>query len=94
MPARLGKSSAINRVIQELKDSDDVFVMTDAEATLEDGALHDGRWMKDPSIGAVCGTLSEQTEDSAYRGWYRWFRTGNLGLILLRSLKAQSQLIA
>jgi len=77
MPARLGKSSAINRVIQELKDSDDVFVMTDAEATLEDGALRRvGRWMKDPSIGAVCGTLSEQTEDSAYRGWYRWFRTG------------------
>ena len=77
MQARLGKSSAINRVIQELKVSDDVFVMTDAEATLEDGALRRvGRWMKDPSIGAVCGTLSEQTEDSTYRGWYRWFRTG------------------
>ena len=77
MPARLGKSAAINRVIQELKDSDDVFVMTDAEATLEDGALRRiGRWMKDSSIGAVCGTLSEKTEDSTYRSWYRWFRTG------------------
>ena len=77
MNARLGKSAAINRVIQELKDSDDVFVMTDAEATLEDGALRRiGRWMKDSSIGAVCGTMSEQTEDTIYRGWYRWFRTG------------------
>ena len=41
MPARLGKSSAINRVIQELKDSDDVFVMTDAEPI--------GRWSLTPS---------------------------------------------
>ncbi len=77
MPVRLGKSAAINRVIQELKESDEVFVMTDAEATLEDGALRRiGRWMKDPSIGAVCGALSEQIEDTTYRGWYRWFRTG------------------
>ena len=49
MPARLGKSAAINRAMQELRDGDDVFVMTDAEATLEDGALRRiGRWMKDP----------------------------------------------
>ncbi|MEC8926758.1 MAG: glycosyltransferase, partial [Candidatus Thermoplasmatota archaeon] len=77
MPARLGKSAAINRAMQELIESDDVFVMTDAEATLEDGALRRiGRWMKDPSIGAVCGTLTDTTEDSTYRGWYRWFRSG------------------
>ena len=77
MPARLGKSPAINRAMQELTDSDDVFVMTDAEAMLEDGALRRiGRWMKDPSIGAVCGTLSDSSEDTTYRGWYRWFRSG------------------
>ena len=77
MPARLGKSAAINRAMQELTESDEIFVMTDAEATLEEGALRRiGRWMKDPSIGAVCGTLADTTEDSTYRGWYRWFRSG------------------
>ena len=76
MPARLGKSAAINRAIQELRDTDDVFVMTDAEATLEEGALRRvGRWMKDPSIGAVCGCINE-TVKSSYRGWYQWFRSG------------------
>ena len=77
MPARLGKSAAINRAMQELTEFDEVFVMTDAEATLEGGALRRiGRWMKDPSIGAVCGTLADSTEDTTYRGWYRWFRSG------------------
>ena len=77
MPARLGKSAAINRAMQELTESDEIFVMTDAEATLEEGALRRiGRWMKDPSIGAVCGTLADSTEDTTYRGWYRWFRSG------------------
>ena len=77
MPARLGKSPAINRAMQELTESDDVFVITDAEAMLEDGALRRiGRWMKDPSIGAVCGTLTDSSEDTTYRGWYRWFRAG------------------
>jgi len=76
MPARLGKSAAMNRAMQELRDSDDVFVMTDAEATLEEGAFRRiGRWMKDPSIGAVCGCINE-TDSTAYRGWYRWFRAG------------------
>ena len=76
MPARLGKSAAINRAMQELRDGDDVFVMTDAEATLEDGALRRiGRWMKDSSIGAVCGCINE-SDQSTYRGWYRWFRSG------------------
>ena len=76
MPARLGKSAAINRAMQELQATDDVFVMTDAEVKLEDGALRRiGRWMKDPSIGAVCGCISD-TEDTAYRGWYQWFRAG------------------
>jgi len=77
MSARLGKSPAINRAMQELSESDDVFVMTDAEATLGDGALRRiGRWMKDPSIGAVCGTLDDTADDTTYRGWYRWFRAG------------------
>ncbi len=76
MPARLGKSAAMNRAMQELEESDDVFIMTDAEATLEDGALRRiGRWMKDPSIGAVCGCISE-TDNTTYRKWYRWFRSG------------------
>ena len=76
MPARLGKSAAMKRAMQELRDDDDVFIMTDAEATLEDGALRRiGRWMKDPSIGAVCGCINE-TDQSTYRGWYRWFRSG------------------
>jgi cellulose synthase/poly-beta-1,6-N-acetylglucosamine synthase-like glycosyltransferase len=76
MPARLGKSAAINRAMQELENSDDVFVMTDAEATLEDGALRRiGRWMKDPSIGAVCGCIQD-TSSTTYREWYRWFRSG------------------
>ena len=77
MRARLGKSAAINRAIQELQDTDEVFVMTDAEATLEQGALRRlGRWMKDPSIGAVCGSIMDNADDSTYRGWYRWFRSG------------------
>ena len=76
MPARLGKSAAINRAMQELHETDDVFVMTDAEATLEEGALRRvGRWMKDPSIGAVCGCIND-TVQTTYRGWYRWFRSG------------------
>lgn len=77
MTARLGKSAAVNRAIKEVKSSDDVFVMSDAEAFLEPGALRRiGRWMRDPTIGAVCGTLVESTDDSAYRSWYRWFREG------------------
>lgn len=76
MPARFGKSAAMNRAMQELQDTDDVFVMSDAEVKLEDGALRRiGRWMKDPSIGAVCGCISD-TDDTTYRGWYRWFRSG------------------
>ena len=76
MPARLGKSAAINRVIQELQKSDDVFVMTDAEAKLEEGALRRiGRWMKDPSIGAVCGCIYDDNS-TTYREWYQWFRAG------------------
>ena len=77
MPARLGKSAAMNRAMQELVDTDEVFVMTDAEATLEEGALRRiGRWMKDPAIGAVCGALSDKSTDAGYRDWYRWFRRG------------------
>ena len=77
MQARLGKSAAMNRAMQELVETDEVFVMTDAEATLEDGALRRiGRWMKDPAIGAVCGTLSDKSTDAGYRDWYRWFRRG------------------
>jgi biofilm PGA synthesis N-glycosyltransferase PgaC len=76
MPARLGKSAAMNRAMQELRDTDDVFVMTDAEVTLEQGAFRRiGRWMKDSSIGAVCGCINE-TDNTVYRGWYRWFRAG------------------
>ena len=76
MPARLGKSAAINRAISEI-DGSEVFVMTDAEAILEDGSLRRiGRWMKDPAIGGVCGTINSESEDSAYRYWYNWFRTG------------------
>jgi len=77
MPARLGKSAAINRVIEELRSTDEVFVMTDAEALLEAGALRRiGRWMKDDSIGAVCGTPGQDADSEAYRDWYRWFREG------------------
>ncbi|MED5486115.1 MAG: glycosyltransferase [Candidatus Thermoplasmatota archaeon] len=76
MPVRLGKSAAINRAIPEIGESE-VFVMTDAEAILEEGALRRiGRWMKDPAIGGVCGTINNETENSAYRYWYNWFRTG------------------
>jgi len=77
MPSRLGKSAAINRAIVEMIPSDDVFVMSDAEALLEPGALRRiGRWMRDPTIGAVCGTLVQSLEESSYRSWYRWFREG------------------
>lgn len=77
MPERLGKSAAINRAIEEMKPGDDVFVMSDAEALLEPGALRRiGRWMRDPTIGAVCGAITSSNEQSSYRSWYRWFREG------------------
>ena len=77
MPARLGKSAAVNRAMDELHPEDEVFVITDAEATIEPGALRRiGRWMKDETVGAVCGTLVEEENGGAYRGWFRWFREG------------------
>ena len=77
MPARLGKSEAINRAITEIKSTDDVFVMTDADALLGAGALRRiGRRMKDEEIGAVCGSIAIDTDQTIYRDWYRWFREG------------------
>lgn len=76
MPARLGKSAAVNRALAAC-EPEEILVMTDAEATLDPGALRRiGRWMRDASIGAVCGTIAEEADGRTYRGWYRWFREG------------------
>ncbi|MDP6906975.1 MAG: glycosyltransferase [Candidatus Thalassarchaeaceae archaeon] len=77
MVTRLGKSAAVNRAIEELNPEDEIFVMTDAEAILEPGALRRiGRWMRNQNIGAVCGGLDDKSDSTSYRNWYRWFREG------------------
>ncbi|MEC7043130.1 MAG: glycosyltransferase, partial [Candidatus Thermoplasmatota archaeon] len=56
MDEYLGKSAAINRILEENFESD-AMVITDADAILaEDSLKRIGRWLSEEKIGAVCGS--------------------------------------
>ncbi len=81
MLARLGKSAAVVRALEELADDCEVVVFSDAECRISAGSLHRiGRWFTDPAIGAVCGCLSQNNpeggDEASYRSIYHWFREG------------------
>ena len=85
MERRLGKSAAINLALDSLSEDAEVIVMSDADARLEQGSLlRIGRWMSDPSIGAVSGTQkivnregsSQIGREESYRGVFNTFRFG------------------
>ena len=56
MDKHLGKSAAINRILEENFESD-AMVITDADALLAPNSLKRvGRWLSEERIGAVCGS--------------------------------------
>ena len=80
----LGKSAAINRILEENFESD-AMVITDADALLAPNSLKRvGRWLSEERIGAVCGSQqiieTESTEHSlnekSYRSFYHDLRIG------------------
>ena len=80
----LGKSAAINRILEETFESD-AMVITDADALLAPDSLKRiGRWLSDEKIGAVCGSQkiieTELTEhllnEKSYRSFYHDLRIG------------------
>ena len=84
MDKHLGKSAAINRILEENFESD-AMVITDADALLAPNSLKRvGRWLSEESIGAVCGSQqiieTESTEHSlnekSYRSFYHDLRIG------------------
>ena len=84
MDEYLGKSAAINRILEETFESD-VMVITDADALLAPDSLKRiGRWLSDEKIGAVCGSQkiieTELTEhllnEKSYRSFYHDLRIG------------------
>ena len=84
MNQHLGKSAAVNRILEENFESD-VMVMTDADALLAPGSLKRiGRWLSEDKIDAVCGSQqiieTEQTEhflnEKSYRSVYHDLRIG------------------
>ena len=84
MDKHLGKSAAINRILEENFESD-AMVITDADALLGPNSLKRvGRWLSEERIGAVCGSQqiieTESTEHSlnekSYRSFYHDLRIG------------------
>ena len=84
MDKHLGKSAAINRILEENFESDAI-VITDADALLAPNSLKRvGRWLSEERIGAVCGSQqiieTESTEHSlnekSYRSFYHDLRIG------------------
>ena len=84
MDKHLGKSAAINRILEENFESD-AMVITDADALLAPNSLKRvGRWLSEERIGAVCGSQqiieTESTEHSlnekSYRSFYHDLRIG------------------
>jgi len=72
MLARLGKSAAVVRALEELADNCEVVVFSDAECRISAGSLHRiGRWFTDPAIGAVCGRLSQNNPEGGDEASYR-----------------------
>ena len=80
MRVRLGKSAAINRAIGFAPEDANVFLMTDADARLDQGAFERvGRWIAMPDIGAVCGRgtpfeAAGRENERAYRNWFDHLR--------------------
>ena len=84
MEEHLGKSAAINRVLEENFESD-AMVITDADALLAPNSLKRiGRWLSEEKIGAVCGSQqiieTKSTEhflnEKSYRSFYHDLRIG------------------
>jgi len=84
MDEYLGKSAAINRILEENFDSD-AMVITDADALLaRDSLRRIGRWLSEEKIGAVCGSqkiietkLTEHLlNEKSYRSFYHDLRIG------------------
>lgn len=84
MDEYLGKSAAINRILEENFESD-AMVITDADAILaEDSLKRIGRWLSEEKIGAVCGSqkiihtkLTEHLlNEKSYRSFYHDLRIG------------------
>ncbi|MEC7391462.1 MAG: glycosyltransferase [Candidatus Thermoplasmatota archaeon] len=84
MDEYLGKSAAINRILEENFDSD-AMVITDADALLaRDSLKRIGRWLSEEKIGAVCGSqkiietkLTEHLlNEKSYRSFYHDLRIG------------------
>lgn len=73
-----GKSAAVNLALAECEVDSEVFVLTDADSRLSEGALQRlGRWFINPNIGAVCGRQKPVGKDgivmsnsSSYRTYY------------------------
>jgi glycosyltransferase involved in cell wall biosynthesis len=57
MQKRLGKTTAVGLALDELEGNEGIIVMTDADATIMQGALtRINRWFSNPQIGAVGGS--------------------------------------
>jgi len=80
MPKRLGKTTAVMLALDELKDTQGIIVMTDADATMMPESLSRiRRWFSNPQIGAVGGTpkrIGTLGEEETHRGMYNILRIG------------------
>ncbi len=80
MPKRLGKTTAVMLGLDELKDTQGIIVMTDADATLmAESFSRIRRWFSNPQIGAVGGTpkrFGDLGEEETHRGMYNLLRAG------------------
>ena len=84
MNEHLGKSAAVNRILEENFESD-VMVITDADALLAPESFKRiGRWLSEDKIGAVCGSQqfieTESTEhflnEKSCMSFYHYLRIG------------------
>ena len=80
MPTRKGKTAAVALALKELEDSEGIIVMTDADATIQPGALERiNRWFSNPLIGSVGGTPQREGDfdgESEHREIYTLLRVG------------------
>jgi len=80
MPTRKGKTAAVALALKELEYSEGIIVMTDADATIQPGALERiNRWFSNPLIGSVGGTPQREGDfdgESEHREIYTLLRVG------------------
>ena len=80
MPTRKGKTAAVALALKELESSEGIIVMTDADATIQPGALERiNRWFSNPLIGSVGGTPQREGDfdgESEHREIYTLLRVG------------------